>query len=98
MRSLLILLTMAAMLGAKTGMAQHYKINVTVIGLHSDKGNLYLSLYNSAEGYPKKASVAFRLSFSSILNGRCTIVLDDIPKGEYAIACYLTTMRMVMGS
>jgi uncharacterized protein (DUF2141 family) len=56
--------------------------------MRSDKGLLYLSLYNSAEGYPKKSSAAFRLSYASILNGKCTIVLDKIPKGEYAIACY----------
>jgi uncharacterized protein (DUF2141 family) len=68
--------------------AQSYKITATIIGLHSDKGRLYISLYNSAAGYPKKASAAFRLSFSNIVKGQCTIVLDGIPKGEYAIACY----------
>ena len=37
---------------------------------------------------PKRASAAFRLSFSNILKGQSTIVLDGIPKGVYAIACY----------
>ena len=82
------LLIIAALLGAMKTMAQQYKITVTITGLHSDKGNLYLSLYHSAEGYPKKASAAFRLSFTSISNGRATIILDDIPQGVYAIACY----------
>jgi uncharacterized protein (DUF2141 family) len=85
---LIIPLLITALLGAKDIIAQHYKIIVTVIGLHSDKGKLYLSLYNSPEGYPKKASTAFRLSSAAISNGRSTILLDDIPKGIYAIACY----------
>jgi uncharacterized protein (DUF2141 family) len=84
----IMLLAITALGGAKMATAQQYKITVTIIGLRSDKGTLYLSLYNSAEGYPKKASDAFRLSCSSILNGKCTIILDDIPKGVYAIACY----------
>ena len=81
-------LLMAALLGAKEMMAQHYKITVTITGLRSEKGKLYLSLYNSDEGYPKKASAAFRLSSAPISDGKATIMLDDIPKGIYAIACY----------
>jgi len=47
-----------------------------------------LSLYNSAEGYPKKASAAYRLAYNPIVNGKCAILLAAIPKGVYAIACY----------
>ncbi len=85
---LIISLFLAANLGAKEMMAQHYKITVTITGLRSEKGKLYLSLYNSAEGYPKKASAAFRLTSASISNGSSIIILYDIPKGIYAIACY----------
>jgi len=68
--------------------AQSYKITVNITGLRSDKGQLYLSLYNSAGGYPKKASAAFRLSFAPISHGRSTLIFDGIPGGLYAIACY----------
>jgi uncharacterized protein (DUF2141 family) len=85
---LIMLLLIATLLGTKEMMAQHYKITVTITGLRSEKGKLYLSLYNSPEGYPKKASAAVRLSSGPISNGRSTIILDDIPKGIYAIACY----------
>ncbi len=71
-----------------TTSAQTSTLTVTITGLHSDKGRVYLSLYNSAEGYPKKASLAYRLAFNSIEKGKCTIVLTAIPKGVYALACY----------
>jgi uncharacterized protein (DUF2141 family) len=45
-------------------------------------------LYNSAEGYPKNASVAFRLSYAPISTGKSTLILEGIPAGIYAIACY----------
>jgi uncharacterized protein (DUF2141 family) len=89
MRSVhIILLLIATLASTRETMGQHYKITVSIIGLRSDRGNLYLSLYHSADGYPKKAAAAFRLSSASISNGRCTIILEDIPKGVYAIACY----------
>lgn len=89
MKPLLIMsLLIAALGGTKEMQAQQYKITVTITGLRSEKGTLYLSLYNSAEGYPKNPSAAFRLSSAPISNGRGVFVLDDIPRGVYAIACY----------
>jgi uncharacterized protein (DUF2141 family) len=68
--------------------AQAYNLTVNVSGLRSNKGTLYISLYNSKEGYPKTHTKAFRLSYGTIANGKCTVSFDAIPKGLYAIACY----------
>ena len=68
--------------------SQSYTIRVAVSGLHSDKGKLYMSLYNSEKGYPKDASAAYRLSFADIHDGKSTILFAGIPQGTYAIACY----------
>ena len=83
-----IFFAMNFLVSAMSAIAQPYTITVTYKGLRSDKGKLYSSLYNSPEGYPKQASTAFRLSSSQIVQGTCTIVYDNIPKGIYAIACY----------
>lgn len=84
---IILLLLMALLLAAETR-AQSYTITVNITGLRSDKGRFYLSLYNSAEGYPKKASAAYRLSSAPIAQGKSTVILAGIPAGEYAIACY----------
>lgn len=68
--------------------SQSYTISVAVTGLHSDKGKVYMSLYNSEKGYPKDASVAYRLSFAAIQGRAATVVFAGIPKGTYAIACF----------
>lgn len=82
---LLILLVFGAVAPAS---AQSYTIKVNVTGLRSNKGKVYMSLYNSEKGYPKDASVAYRLSFADIHDGVSTIVLAGIPQGTYAIACF----------
>jgi uncharacterized protein (DUF2141 family) len=69
-------------------LSQTYAIRVIIADLRSDKGKVYLSIYNSEKGYPKEASVAYRLSFSDIHNGQSTITLAGMPPGTYAIACY----------
>ncbi len=68
--------------------AQEYTLDITVSGIHSDKGTLYLSLYNSEKGFPKDPKSAFRLVYARIVNGISTFRLDKLPKGTYAVACY----------
>jgi uncharacterized protein (DUF2141 family) len=88
MRKLLIILAVTGIWGRGRVSAQGYTLTVNVVKLRSDAGKLYLSLYNSGEGYPKNASAAFRLSTSVIQHGRARIVLDRIAAGTYAIACF----------
>jgi uncharacterized protein (DUF2141 family) len=68
--------------------AQEYTLDITVSGIHSDKGNLYLSLYTSEKGFPKDPKGAIRLVHTRIVNGISTFRLDKLPKGTYAVACY----------
>jgi uncharacterized protein (DUF2141 family) len=93
MRGLILILSVFFLSSKEGAMGQgqktpSYKIVVNIYGMRSDSGKLYLSLYNSEEGYPKKASVAYRLAFSAIEGGKCKIELDGIPAGTYAVACY----------
>ncbi|MDP4147970.1 MAG: DUF2141 domain-containing protein [Bacteroidota bacterium] len=73
-----------------TGMSSNrqYTITVHITGLRSDKGTLYLSLYHSARGYPRDTSAAFRLSAAPISNSKATVILEAIPEGVYAMACF----------
>ena len=69
-------------------LSQNYNIIVTVTGLHNNNGKVILELYNSEDGYPKEPNKAYRTTSQIIANNTCTIVLNNIPKGTYAIACY----------
>jgi uncharacterized protein (DUF2141 family) len=68
--------------------AQPYTIDITVSGMHNDKGTLYLSLYNSEKGFPRDPKTAFRLTHAPIVNGISTFRLIKLQPGTYAIACY----------
>ncbi|HET6255307.1 MAG TPA: DUF2141 domain-containing protein [Puia sp.] len=79
---------MILLAGGFSATAQQHTLDVTVSGIHSDKGRLYLSLYNSEKGYPKDPKIAFRLTYASIVNGISTFRFTKLPAGTYAIACY----------
>ncbi|MFZ4523753.1 MAG: DUF2141 domain-containing protein [Bacteroidales bacterium] len=58
---------------------------INISGLRSDKGKCLLYLYNNKKGFPNDVKKAINSAMGNILNGKSTIVLKDIPDGEYAI-------------
>jgi len=86
MRSFLIFACIA--LTCLSTSAQQYNLDVAVSGMHSDKGTLFLSLYNAEKGYPRDYKAAFRLANARIVNGIASFRFDKLPAGTYAIACY----------
>lgn len=82
------MIAVLAISASTPALCQADRLTVNITGLRSDKGKLYLSLYNSAKGYPKDATVAYRLAFTEIHNGKATVTLTGLPSGTYAIACY----------
>ena len=68
--------------------AQQYTLDVAVSGMHSDKGSLYVSLYNSEKGFPRDPRGAIRLTHAPIVNGISTFRFTKLPPGTYAIACF----------
>lgn len=65
--------------------SQSSEIVVNICGLRSDKGKCLLYLYNNKKGFPNDAGKAINTAMGSTVNGKSTIVLKDIPDGEYAI-------------
>jgi len=62
------------------------KVIVKISNIHSDKGNISISIFKSADGYPDKTELAYKKMVVPISGGRATAVFDDLPYGEYAIA------------
>lgn len=87
MRSLIFFGWLALMSGLPAA-DQRYSLDITVSGMHSDKGRLYLSLYNGEKGYPRDPKAAFRLTYAAIVNGISTFRIDKLPAGTYAVACF----------
>ncbi len=65
--------------------SQKSEIVVNISGLRSDKGKCLLYLYNNKKGFPNHSENAITTGHGSISNGKSTIILKDVPDGEYAI-------------
>ena len=63
-------------------------IIVSVIDIKSSNGEVDLYLFNNKEGFPNNASKAIRHMRGKILQGNCTITIENMSYGTYAISCY----------
>ncbi|GAB7256725.1 DUF2141 domain-containing protein [uncultured Polaribacter sp.] len=74
-----------AMLTLTNGLiAQNKTITATVVNVTSDSGKVNFALYNKTNfmKFPLKSKT------SKIINGKSTIVFENLEEGEYAIVCY----------
>ena len=61
-------------------------IHVRVTGLRSSGGRVLVSLFDSAEGFPNAVEKAFRYARVDPEEGECAVVLENVPRGNYAVA------------
>lgn len=85
MKFLLSILVVAMLSITNTITGQNNKtITVTVVNATSDTGEIGYALYNKDNfmGTPIQGKRA------RIVNGKSTIIFENVPSGEYAITCY----------
>jgi len=64
-----------------------YTLSVTVKGLRNTEGNLLLSVFRSAEGFPSDDSKAlYKARIAKIPATEVKYVFKDIPDGSYAVS------------
>jgi uncharacterized protein (DUF2141 family) len=62
-------------------------ITVVITGLRSADGEVLISLYNKAEGFPRDRSTIIRAAaVTPDGSAQVTTVFEDLPYGDYAIA------------
>jgi uncharacterized protein (DUF2141 family) len=62
------------------------RIDVTIDKLRSNKGRVYVGLYDSPRGFPGSAKSARRSATAIIKGGKARVVFDRVPNGTYAVA------------
>ena len=60
-------------------------ISVTIENLESNKGHIYISLFNTEKSF---LNTGYKSQISSIENNSCTIYFENIPNGVYAISFF----------
>lgn len=63
-------------------------LTIEVTGLAPSKGNIVLSLYNKAEGFPESAEATYQTASMPVKAGKVNIPLLKIPNGTYAVAFF----------
>ena len=62
-------------------------ITVVITDLRNAEGEILISLYDKAEGFPKDREAIIRsAAVAPDASGQVTIVFEDLPHGDYAIA------------
>ena len=87
--NLIATLVFALMVTTFTVNAQEEKetLNLTVefFGMKSDKGNLFVALYNTENTFLKKP---FKGEIAVIKNKKSIVIFKNLPKGAYAISSF----------
>ncbi|WP_431166450.1 DUF2141 domain-containing protein [Tenacibaculum halocynthiae] len=84
MKFLTSILVLIIVFTIETVSAQKQTITATVVNVTSNKGKVSYALYNK-DNFMKEPVKA---KSSKIVNGKSTVVFNDVPAGEYAIVCY----------
>lgn len=83
----LVILPLVLLFLLLSGRAEAARIVVTIDGLHSAKGNVYVALYSKSEGFPdgdySDQHKKVKASLAPI-----TVVFDHLKPGLYAVGCY----------
>jgi len=61
-------------------------IKVTVVGLHSNDGEVDCALFNAADGFPDHSDKAIKTTKGKIENEQALCMFDDVAAGDYAIS------------
>ena len=64
---------------------ESHTITLNFEGMKSDKGSLFVAVYETKDSFLKKR---FKGSITKINNKKATVILKDIPTGEYAVSAF----------
>ncbi len=64
---------------------EKHTITLEFDGMKSDKGNLYVAVYNKKDNFLKKA---LKGTIVKVVDKKATVILKDIPAGVYAVSAF----------
>lgn len=67
--------------------AQTYNLTLSITNIKNLKGEIRIGVYNNKYSFPKKKEVQ-NIFFPCLKAGSETFTINNLPKGEYAIAIY----------
>ena len=68
--------------------SQQNTLTVNITGIKSIKGNIYVYLYNSEEGFPIEISKASELKKIKLKKNNMSVYFKNLKSGTYAVSVY----------
>ena len=84
----LLLTSFILILICKTNTAQTNQVKLNIATLNTDKGHVLVALFNNSNGFPEDATKAYKTAKIKSAKGTRTILINDIPPGQYAVAVF----------
>lgn len=82
----IILITALFLTGILASFSQEkHTVTINFKGMKSDKGNLYIALYNKSDDFLKKPLKGF---IAKVVDKKATLTLKDISTGIYAVSAF----------
>ena len=79
---------MVFVLGSTVVFAQQNTLTVNITGINSIKGNVYVYLYTSEDGFPIKISKANGFKKAKVISNSVTVYFKNLKPGTYAVSVY----------
>lgn len=80
-----VLAVLAILAGAPAAFAD--TLTVTITGVHSDKGNVYVALFDTPANFPDGDASIRHLKVKASTQP-IVVAFNDLPPGTYAVGCY----------
>ncbi|WP_298881587.1 DUF2141 domain-containing protein [uncultured Polaribacter sp.] len=74
--------------GLVTTAQEKHTVTLEFQGMNSNKGNLYVAVYNKEDSFLKKP---IKGTIVKVENKKATVTLKDIPEGVYAVSAFHDT-------
>jgi uncharacterized protein (DUF2141 family) len=66
----------------------NYPLRITVEGIPSIKGQVYVLLFNQAIGFPMNQTKAYKKLKGKVSGATLTLTTENLPTGKYAIVAF----------
>ena len=70
------------------GFAQNNSLTVNITGINSIKGNVYVYLYTSEDGFPIEISKASGFKKNKVTKNSMSVYFKNLESGTYAVSVY----------
>jgi uncharacterized protein (DUF2141 family) len=91
MKCLVIVILFFSLLSSSFIYSQPHNLKPLVLvitGIRNANGEININIYNKAGGFPKDPAKSLKHFRGKIENGLCTIKIDDLSYGTYAVAIF----------